>query len=92
MSKYELTDDTVTLADGTVLHRIKALRDFGFVTAGDLGGYIQSEANLSHSGDCWVGDDVWVFGNAWVFDNARVYGNAWVVGNSVVCGGSQISN
>ena len=54
MSKYKLTDDTVTLANGTVLHRIRALEDFGRVKAGDLGGYIQSEDNLSHEGDCWV--------------------------------------
>lgn len=27
MKKYELTEETKTLAEGTVLHRIRALRD-----------------------------------------------------------------
>lgn len=34
--KYKLTSETITLPNGTVLHRIKALRDFGDVKAGDL--------------------------------------------------------
>ena len=80
MSKYKLTDDTVTLKNGKVLHRIEALRDFVEVKAGDLGGYIQSEDNLSHEGDCWVDDDARVYGNAWVYGDAAVYGNAWVCG------------
>ena len=64
--KYELTNETKTLAGGTVLHRIRALRDiprFG-VKAGELGGFVEGENNLSQDGD------------AWVFDNAEVYGNA----------------
>lgn len=38
------------------VHRIRALQDFGDVKAGDLGGYVESEANLSHTGDCWIYD------------------------------------
>ena len=63
MKKYELTDDTVQLFAKT-LHRIKALCDFGDVKAGDLGGYIESESNLSHDGDAWVSGDARVYGNA----------------------------
>ena len=102
MSKYELTDDTVTLDNGTVLHRIQALRDFGKVKAGDLGGYIEKESNLSHRGNCWVDDDAKVygsarvFGNARVYDNARVFGDAWVsrwaevYGNAYVYGEARV--
>lgn len=47
--------DGVTRSSRTV-HRIRALQDFGDVKAGDLGGYVESEANLSHTGECWVHD------------------------------------
>ena len=47
--KYELTDETINHY-GVVLHRIKALRSFGDVKAGDLGGFIESEDNLSQEG------------------------------------------
>ncbi|OPB29470.1 polymer-forming cytoskeletal protein [Bartonella sp. WD12.1] len=81
MQKYEFTSETIETADGHTLHRIRALRDFGNVKAGDLGGYIELEDNLSHDGDCWVG------GNAYVYrDVARVYENAIVCGDAVVCG------
>lgn len=48
MKKYELTDET-KVEHGVTLHRIRALVDivrYG-VKAGDLGGWIESEANLS---------------------------------------------
>lgn len=44
------------------LHRIRAVRDFGNVKAGDLGG--------------WVSDSGRVFGNAEVSDSGRVCGSA----------------
>ena len=39
---------------GRTLYRIVALADFGNVTTGDQGGYIESEKNLSQSGNAWV--------------------------------------
>ena len=53
MKKYELTDETIEVY-GTALHRIKALKDFGNVKKGELGGYVESEHNLSQEGNCWV--------------------------------------
>lgn len=44
--KYELTDVTRKVGDRT-LYQIRALKDFGEVKAGDLGGYIEKESNLS---------------------------------------------
>lgn len=84
--KYELTDDIIreTGEDGypPFLYRIKALRDFKCggtcVHAGDLGGYVESENNLSHEGSCWVFDD------AKVYDSARVSGDACVSGSAEV--------
>lgn len=49
--KYEITD--IKHPQYPNLRRIRALKSFGSVKSGDLGGYVQSEDNLSHSGRCW---------------------------------------
>ena len=58
MRKYEFTGETEILCDGTVLHRIRALIDIDLgwrvVKAGELGGWLECERNLSHYGNCWV--------------------------------------
>ena len=73
--KYEFTDETIEV-HGRTLHRIKALRDSSGAKRGDLGGFLESEDNLSHQGDCWVSGDAKVFEDAKVYGNAQVYGNA----------------
>ena len=78
MKKYELLKDDTKTVFGHTLYRIKALRDFGNVEKGDLGGYIESENNLSHYGNAMV------FDNAMVCDNARVFDNAMVCGDAVI--------
>ena len=60
--KYKLTEDFIFYKDKK-LYRIQALKDFKSVKAGDLGGYIEKESNLSHEGNCWA------------YDNAKVYHN-----------------
>ncbi|MDP0396124.1 hypothetical protein Q7Y95_10420, partial [Glaesserella parasuis] len=80
--KYELLKDDTVEHFGRTLYRIKALITFGLVGAGQLGGYIETEKNLDHSGNAWVYDNARVFGNAMVYDNARVFGNARVYGNA----------
>ena len=95
MKKYELTDETI-VKYGSTLHRIKALKDFGNVKTGELGGYIESGSNLSQEGNCWVYSDALVFGNAevygnaWVFGNAEVYGTAEVYGKAKVYGNAEV--
>lgn len=71
--KYELTSETIDVFNKK-LYRIRALKDFGNVKKGDLGGFVESENNLSQEGNCWVS------GNAKVYDNAEVYGCAEVYG------------
>ncbi|WP_078705326.1 dATP/dGTP diphosphohydrolase domain-containing protein [Bartonella sp. WD16.2] len=107
--KYELTEESKEvhiLRFGRkyihTLYRIRALRNFGNVKAGDLGGFIEKEDNLSHYGDCWVGGYAEVYDNAWmhgdalvsgcaeVYDNARVYGDALISGNADVFGNAQV--
>ena len=83
MKKYEITSNTKEFA-GRKLFQIRALKDFGDVKAGDLGGYIEKEENLSQDGIAWV------FDNACVYDNARVLCNACVCGNAYVYDNAQI--
>jgi hypothetical protein len=87
--KYEFTGETKEEC-GTVLRRIRAIKDFGAVKKGEIGGWIADENNLSHTGDAWVSDNAWVYDNAQVSDNARVYGNAWVYGNARVSGNAWV--
>lgn len=77
MKKYELTDETMVF-HGITLHRIKALKDFGNVKSGEIGGWIESEHNLSHNGDCWVADNAKVFDDARVFCDAEIHGDSHV--------------
>ena len=83
MKKYELTNETKVI-NGVELHRIKALESFGSVEKGELGGWIESEKNLSQYGNAWVGGNATVCENARVGGNATVRGNAWVIGNATV--------
>ena len=83
MKKYELTEETINVF-GKTLHRIRATRDFSNVHAGDLGGFIENELNLSHDRDTWV------YGNAWAYGEARVYGNALVGGDARVSGKARV--
>ena len=85
MKKYELTTDTKIVL-GKKLFRIKALVSFGNVKAGDLGGYVERENNLSHEGKAWVYGDAEVSGDAEVFGDAKVSGNAKVFGDAKVYG------
>ena len=104
--KYTLVkSDTVTTWDGRKLFRIKAavaIAALG-IAKGDLGGYIEGEANLSQvSGNAWVYGDARIYGNARVsgdariygdarvYGNARIYGNAWVSGNARVSGDARV--
>ena len=86
MKKFELTNEFITNSYGVKLFRIKALIEFGNVKAGDLGGYIEKEENLSHMGDAWIYGDAQISGNAQVFGDAQVFGNAWVFGDARVSG------
>lgn len=87
--KYELTDETMEYM-AIVLHRIRLLRPIGLHKAGELGGYIESEDNLSQEGDCMVYDRAMVYDNARVYDNAKVYEYAEVQGDARVYGHANV--
>ena len=88
--KYELLKDDKIELYGKTLYRIKALIDFDIVVAGSLGGYIEKEDNLAHTGNAWVYGNAWVSSDAQVSGNARVSGNAWVSGNAQVSGNARV--
>lgn len=92
MKKYEFTGNTKVVPQPTILddysitiREIRAIRDLAThgVRAGDVGGWIENEENLSHEGDCWVGKD------AYVYDRSEVVGDALVV-CSKISGGAHI--
>ena len=103
--KYELTDERRNLA-GHTLRRIRAVRDIPEqgVRAGDRGGFVESERNLSHTGTAWVSGEARVFGEAQVAGaarvsdrarvsgKARVSGAAWVEGEALVSGEAWVAD
>ena len=89
MKKYELTSETKVI-NGVELHRIKALESFGNIKKGELGGWIESEKNLSQYGDAWVYKHAKVFDNATVSGDAMVRGYATVYGHATVGGDAMV--
>jgi len=81
--KYEFTGERKNV-NGHTLYRIKRIYD------GRIGGWIESEINLSHDDECWVDDNACVFGDAYVYDNAQVFGNAMVYGSAVIYDKAQV--
>ena len=89
--KYRLDEtDRIDFYDHT-LYRIIALKDFSDVKAGDKGGYVESEDNLSHDGDAWIYDKAHVAGNAKVRDNAQVSGDTEIHGYTQIAGNARVS-
>ena len=76
--KYEILKDRFIKMEERKLYRIRALKDGEHFTKGEIGGYVESEENLSQDGECWVGDEAKVFGNARVFHDALILGRAEV--------------
>ena len=81
MKKYELTTNT-KMCFGRRLYQIKALKDFGDVKAGDLGGYIEKEENLSQDGIAWVFDNACVLGKAQIYDATWIHCDAQISSNA----------
>ena len=72
------------------------------IKKGDLGGYVESERNLSQYDNCWIYDNAIVFGNtkviqsanvceyAQISDNAIIIGYATIMGHSKICDHAKI--
>ena len=87
--KYEITD--IVHPKYPWLHRIRALQDVREnVHAGDLGGFVQSEENLSQEGSCWIFDNAIAAEESCVSGNADLRDFSCARGSAVICGESQI--
>lgn len=95
--KYTLLkDEFVKLSNGTKLYRIMALRDILsdrlMVLAGQKGGFVESERNLSQSGDSWVFDGCVVRENAFVCMDAIIKGKSEIWGEAYITGSAVVKN
>ena len=88
--KYEVLKDEFIELNGRKLYRIKALKNFCHIEKGEVGGYIESEQNLSQKGGAWVSGNAWVSGDAQVYGGARVYGDAQVYGDAWVSDNARV--
>ena len=90
--KYEFTGEVKNIG-GKILHRIRAVRDIPEqnVKAGDLGGWLETEENLSHNGAAWVANSACVMDSARVTDSALVMGTACVTGKARVTGSARVT-
>ena len=72
MKYYEFTGDTIEIAPGRTLKRIRAVAEIAAlgVAAGQLGGYIEHEKNLF--GDAWVSGDAMIDENGLIFLASKV--------------------
>lgn len=86
--KYEILKTNTYNMNGKTLYRIIAIRNFGDIKKGEIGGFVESERNLSHNGNCWIHDDAKVYekgkvyGDAQIYDHSMVYGKAKVYGHA----------
>ena len=87
---FKLTEETKVNKAGVTLHRIEATRDSLHAKAGQLGGFVEREANLG--GEAWVDGYAEVWGEALVFCHAYVGGLACVYGKARVYGKAHIGD
>lgn len=71
-------------SDKARLFRVRALRDFADVKAGDVGGFVENPHNLSQYGDCWIYNDAVILG-----ERSHLFGNAVMRDNAMLSGGAQ---
>ena len=85
--KYEITD--IAHEKDPFLHRIRALRDIRpDIKAGDLGGFVESESNLSTE----LEDNAWIYDDAVVCNNGYADRGAVLRNEAIVCGDGYISH
>lgn len=87
--KYDITDQT-KIIDGHKVYRVRAVKDFKDVKAGDVGGYIASGSSLSQDGLSWVYDESVVMGWAQVVGNAQVKDKSIIKDSVVITGEAEV--
>jgi len=86
VKRYELVNPKEI--NGKTMYQIKALIDIPMhnVKAGDLGGYVEAECNLSQI----IWHTAWITQNAIVYDLAYIFGNALIDGSTKVYGNARV--
>lgn len=83
--KYELLPTPIPYSfDGNTytVYQIKALETFGDVSKGQIGGMVESTANLSQLGCCWLYDSAAAVGGGRVYGNAKAHDRTVIGGNA----------
>jgi len=84
MASYRVLRHDHRIFKGRAVYRIQRVDD------DTLGGYLETEANLSQSGTCFIHGDSIVAENATITDDAQVfglvYGNAKIQGRALIYG------
>lgn len=93
-----LTNQYKPWKNGKSVYRIQALRDFGNVKAGTIGGFVSCSDNLSQEGNCWIADNAvaaefsCVQRDAVLSGEACLSGFAWIGGQSRVTGNAVMTD
>lgn len=91
--KYELSSETMFvpfLGKSYQVRQVRALKDFQTATGvkvskGALGGWVESEKNLSQEGNCWIDTVSSVLGNASIVGSVYLV-NSTIADNSLLSG------
>lgn len=87
--KYEITE--ITHPKYPWLHRIRARCQVNEqVGPGALGGYVQTEDNLSQDGTCWIYDQAICCEEAVVEDDGRMFDGAVARGSALISGDARM--
>lgn len=87
--KYEITE--ITHPKYPWLHRIRARCQVNEqVGPGALGGYVQTEDNLSQDGTCWIYDQAICCEEAVVEDDGRMFDDAVARGSALISGDARM--
>ena len=87
--KYEITE--ITHPKYPWLHRIRARCQVSEqVGPGALGGYVQTEDNLSQDGTCWIYDQAICCEEAVVEDDGRMFDGAVARGSALISGDARM--
>lgn len=87
--KYEITE--ITHPKYPWLHRIRARCQVNEqVGPGALGGYVQTEDNLSQDGTCWIYDQAICCEEAVVEDDGRMFDGAVARGRALISGDARM--
>lgn len=87
--KYEITE--ITHPKYPWLHRIRARCQVNEqVGPGALGGYVQTEDNLSQDGTCWIYDQAICCEEAVVEDDGRMFDGAVAQGSALISGDARM--